>query len=230
MAYDRNPGYGADQAFSEGARRVADFLWENAGKDPSAYPASYLENLRHEYADGKVSMMEFIDRVDLGPDATYEDYCMVVDSLIYADPARFPNVEGTIEIQPSHLQFELDDPDFDFSEFDFAEEIAEEVVAEGPQGGMVGEGVAMESGAPPDPLSDKMELFLKKIISSVYRDGVTSVTDLQGNPPNAANNYLLSEDGKAFSGIFYDAPPDDTAKKFPFQIMDKGDNQWAIKY
>jgi hypothetical protein len=230
MAYDRNPNYGADQTFSEGARRVADFLWENAGKDLSTYPRSYLENLRHEYSDGKVSMLELIDRVDLGPDATYEDYCEVVDLLMYADSSRFSDPSSIVEVQPDHLRFELDDPDFDFSEFDFEEEIVEEAAATvGPQGEVTEEGIAVESTAP-DPLSDKMELFLKKVISSVYRDGVTSVTDLQGNPPNAANNYLLSDDGKSFSGIFYDAPPDEQAKKYPFQILEKGPDQWQIKY
>jgi len=220
MAFDRNPKYGKDQHFSEGARRVADFLWENAGKDLSAYPCSYLENLRHEYSDGKVSMLELIDRVDLGPDATYEDYCEVIDQLLYTDLTKFPNVPATIEIQPSHLQFELDDPEFDFSEFDFAEEVvAEEEIMEEPVSTQV-----------PDPMSAKMEMFLKKVIASVYRDGVTEVTDVQGNPPTAANNYLLNEDGKSFSGIFYDSPPNEQAKQFPFEISEKSDGVWQIKY
>jgi hypothetical protein len=216
MVFDRNPKYGEDQHFSEGARRVADFLWENAGEDLSTYPRSYLENLRHEYSDGKVSMLELIDRVDLGPDATYEDYCMVVDKLLYADPARFTNIPGTVEIQPSHLDFELDDPEFDFSEFDFAEEVVEETLP--------GQAPAQ------DPMSAKMEMFLKKVISSVYQDGVTEVTDVQGNPPTAANNYLLSDDGKSFSGIFYDSPPNEQAKQYPFKISDKGGGQWQIQY
>jgi hypothetical protein len=75
-----------------------------------------------------------------------------------------------------------------------------------------------------------MELFLKKVIASVYRDGVTDVTDAEGNPPTAANNYLLSDDGKSFSGIFYDSPPGEQAKKYPFQIIEKGPDQWQIKY
>ena len=222
MVFDRNPLFGKDQHFSEGALRVAQFLWENAGKDPSTYPRSYLESLRHEYSDGKVSMLELIDRVDLGPEATYEEYCEVVDLLLYADPARFPNVPGTVEIQPSHLDFELEDPEFDFSEFDFAEEIvAEEEVVE--------ESVPGQAPAQ-DPMSAKMETFLKKVISSVYIQGITEVTDAQGNPPTAANDYLLSEDGKSFSGIFYDSPPNEQAKQYPFKIFDKGNGQWQIQY
>jgi hypothetical protein len=220
MVFDRNSQFGEDQHFSEGALRVAQFLWENAGKDPSTYPRSYLDNLRHEYSDGKVSMLDLIDRVDLGPEATYEEYCEVVDMLLYADPARFPNIPGIVEIQPSQLDFELDDPEFDFSEFNFAEEIvAEEEIVEQPVPGQA-----------QDPVSAKMELFLKKVIASVYMDGVTEVTDAQGDPPNSANNYLLSEDGKYFSGIFYDSPPNEQAKKFPFKISNKGGDDWQIEY
>jgi hypothetical protein len=220
MVFDRNPKHGKDQSFSEGARRVADLLWEATGGDVSQIPKTYLENLRQEFSDGKVSMLELIDRVDLGPDATYDDYSEVIELLLYADPARFTNIPATIEIQPSHLQFEIDDIEFDFSEFNFAEEIvAEEEIVEQPA-----------QGQAQDPVSAKMELFLKKVIASVYMDGVTEVTDAQGNPPTAANNYLLSEDGKYFSGIFYDSPPNEQAKKFPFKISNKGGDDWQIEY
>jgi hypothetical protein len=220
MVFDRNPKHGKDQSFSEGARRVADLLWEATGGDVSQIPQSYLENLRHEFSDGRVSMLELIDRVDLGPDATYDDYSEVIELLLYADPARFTNIPATIEIQPSHLQFEIDDIEFDFSEFNFAEEIvAEEEIVEQPVPGQA-----------QDPVSAKMELFLKKVISSVYVQGITEVTDTQGNPPNSANNYLLSEDGTFFSGIFYDSPPNEQARQYPFKISNKGGDDWQIEY
>lgn len=213
MSYDLNPKFGEDQRYSETAREIADLLWETTNGDPSSFPRSYLEYFRHEYADGRVSMLELIDRVDLGPDATYEDYCEVVDLLMEVDPNEYGNPESIVEIQPSHLQYEVD-TDFDFSEFDFSEE------AMAPQEGSVNA----------DPLSNKMELFLKKVISSVYRDGVTAVTDAEGNPPNEANRYLLSPDGSKFEGIFYDSPPNEEARQFPFTIVDKGGENWAIQY
>lgn len=219
MAFDRNPKFGKDQSFSEGARRVTDLLWENTGGDVSRFPQSYLENLRYEFSDGKVSMLELIDRVDLGPEASYDDYCEVVETLLSVDPSQWPDPKSVVEIQPSHLQFEIQ-PEYDFSEFDFAEEIVEEeVVAERPEPTQQG-----------DAMSEKMEMFFKKVISSVYLDGVTEVTDAEGNPPNSSNNYLLSEDGKTFSGIFYDSPPNDKAKQFPFQIVEKGEGSWQIQY
>jgi len=75
-----------------------------------------------------------------------------------------------------------------------------------------------------------MELFFKKVISSVYLDGVTAVTDQEGNPPNQANNYLMAPDGKSFSGVFYDSAPNQQSKSFPFSITESSDGQWGIKY
>lgn len=229
MAYDRNPKFGEDRAFADGAKRVADLLWETTGGDTSSFPKSYLENLRHEYAEGTISMLEVIDRVDLGPNATYEDYCEVVEALLEKDPSLWPeNLDDVVEVVPGHLLYEVES-DFDFSEFDFAEEVVEEEVAKtGPQGTVVEKGVATEQTA--DPLSEKMELFFKKVISSVYLDGVTEVTDAQGNPPTTANNYLMAPDGKSFSGIFYDSPPNDKAKQFPFVISENQQGTWQIKY
>ena len=213
MVLDRNPKFSENTYFDISARKVTDLLWETTGGDPSKFPVSYLETLRHDYSDGKVSMLELMDRIDLGENATYEDYCEVVDKLICVDSSAWPNPSSITEVQTSKLLYEIE-PEFNFSEFDFADEVIEEEVA-------VGE---------VDTMSDKMETFLKKVISSVYLDGVTEVTDVEGNPPNSQNNYLLSEDGKTFQGIFYDSPPNESAKKFPFQITEGADNQWSIKY
>ena len=230
---DRNPKFGKDQSFAEGARRVTDLLWETTNGEVTAFPKSYLENLRYAFSDGNVSMLELIDRVDLGPNATYDEYCEVVDMLLSVDPERWPEPDKVLEIQPSHLQFEIE-PDYDFSEFDFADEITEEaMVAESPEGAVEEEAVSETPPAPTqqgDAMSEKMETFFKKVIASVYLDGVTEVTDPQGNPPNMANNYLLAEDGKSFSGVFYDSPPNEQAKKFPFTITEKSDGKWQISY
>ena len=229
MSFDRNPSFGKDQAFAESARRVADMLWENTGGDLSAFPKSYLENLRHEFSDGRLSMLELIDRVDLGPDATYDDYCEAVDALMAVDYDEWPHPDDVVEVPYGHLIHEIE-PDMDFSEvLDFADEIvAEGMAMETPQGEVVEEGA--EEVQTVDPLSEKMELFFKKVISSVYLDGVTEVTDLQGNPPTVSNNYLMAPDGKSFSGIFYDNVANEQAKKFPFKMTENADGQWQIKY
>jgi hypothetical protein len=213
MVFDRNPQFGKDQSFAEGAVRATDFLWNNTDGDLTSFPKSYLENLRHEFSDGDVSMLELMDRVDLGDNATYEDYCEVRDSLLKVDPARWPNPESVVEIYADDLKYQIQ-PDLDFSEFDFAEEVVEEKIV--PGGG--------------DNLSTKMELFFKKVISSVYLDGVTAVTDQEGNPPNQSNNYLMAPDGKSFSGVFYDSAPNEQSKSFPFSITESSNGKWGIKY
>jgi len=203
MAFDRNPKFGADLSFTEGARRVADLLWENTGGDVTQFPKSYLETLRHDYADGRVSMLELMDRVDLGPEATYEEYCEVFDSLLDVNPNSWPAPESVLAVDKGALLHEVEQ---DFSEF---EEFDEFNFAE-------------------DDMSGKMETFLRKVISSVYLEGVSSVTDEEGDPPNSSNNYLLSDDGKEFSGVFYGS----TAKgkeAFPFTITDNN-GKWSIEY
>lgn len=232
MSFDRNPVFGKDQAFSESARRVMDMLWETTGGDVAAFPKSYLETLRHEFSDGKLSMLEVIDRVDLGPDATYEDYCEVVDALLAVNYNEWPHPDDVVEVPSGHLIYEIDSSQ-DFSEvLDFVEEIVDEgMEMKTPGGEVVEEEEILEEGqSAPDPLSEKMELFFKKVISSVYMDGVTEVTDMRGDPPNAANNYLMAPDGKSFAGIFYDAPPNQQAKKYAFKITEGQNGRWSIKY
>jgi hypothetical protein len=202
MAFDRNPKFGADKAFSESAKRVTNLLWETTGANFSEFPRSYLQNLRHEYSDGRISMLELIDRIDLGPGATYDEYCEVVDALLSVEPSQWPDPDSVLQIQTDKLEFQIEPEFSEFDEMDFAE----------------------------GDMSSKIETFLKKVIASVYLDGVTNVTDSEGNPPNMANNYLLADDGKSFSGIFYDARPGEKAKQFPFQITEKSDGNWQISY
>lgn len=213
MAIDRNPKFGQDQAFTEGAHRVTDFLWNTTGGDLSQFPHSYVETLRHEYMDGKISMLEVIDRIDLGPEATYEEYCEVVDALLSVDPGSWPDADLIVGVPSENLLYEFE-TDLDFSEFAF-EDFAENPPPADPSG---------------DPLSDKMELFFKKVISSIYLEGVTSVTDAQGNPPNKANRYLMSGDGKAFSGIFYDQSPGEKPIQYNFSITEDSNGKWTLRY
>ena len=226
MSFDRNPRFGADASYESSARRVADLLWETTKGDLSAAPKSYLETLRHDFSDGKVSMLELIDRIDLGSDATYEEYCEAIDRLLSVDSSRWPNPDSVQELQLSKLDFEIE-PDFDFSEFDDMFDFADQPSGEAPTQAPPPQGV--QAAPSQDPLSSKMELFFKKVIASVYLDGVTNVTDAEGNPPNEANNYLMSPDGKSFSGKFYDDNMG-KPKEFPFNITEGSDGKWAIKY
>ena len=202
---DKNPSFGKDAQSEANARRVVNMLWEVSGGNLANIPASYLEPLGFEYSDGSVSLLNTLDKVDFSEGVTYEEFSEVVEKLIRVDPSEWPFAESIEEIQVSKLLYEVEEQALEFSEADFD-------FADG------------------DDMSSKIELFLKKVIASVYLDGVTSVTDKDGNPPNEDNNYLLADDGKSFSGIFYDAPPNENAKKFPFKISEKKDGNWQIRY
>lgn len=205
MVMDKNPSFGKDAQYEANARRVANMLWEVSGGNLSNIPSSYLEPLGFEYTDGTISLLNTLDRVDFSEDMSRSEFMEVVEKLIKVNPSDWPFAESIEEIQVSKLLYEIEDQSVEFSEEDFD-------FADG------------------EDMSKKIELFLKKVIASVYLDGVTSVTDKDGNPPNEDNNYLLSEDGKSFAGIFYDAPPNENAKKFPFKISEKKDGNWQIRY
>jgi hypothetical protein len=145
-------------------------------------------------------MLELIDRVDLGPDASYEDYCQVFDALVYTEASEWPDPDLVVSIDPDVLFARLSFEPFD--EFDFVEQ----------------------------DLSGQIETFLKKVISSIYTSGVTSVTDKNGDPPNQKNRYLMSDDGETFSGIFYGPfGKEKTPRAFPFTISEtKG--KWSLTY
>ena len=206
MAMDRNPSFARDDNFENNARKVADMLWEASKGDLASIPNSYVESLSHDYSDGSVSLLHLLNRVSL-TEKTYKEFSEVVEHLIYTQDSDWPDEGNILEIQSEKL---LQDPcgeDISFSELDFDLRFAEN-----------------------SNMSDKIELFLKKVISSVYLDGVSNVTDKDGNPPNASNSYLQSPDGKSFSGKFFDNTDSEKPKKFDFEINKGSKGEWTIKY
>lgn len=201
---DKNPSFGVDKTYEYNAQRVTNLLWETTKGDLSKFPQQYLETLEYEYSDGYISLLPLLNRVELS-DATYEEFSEVVSNLIRVEPDQWPELDSILSIQGDKLLYEVETEPFEFSEWEF-------------------------DFASPGDMSDKMELFLKKVISSVYTDGVTSVTDVEGNPPNARNNYLMAADGKSFSGVFHDAPGEEKEKHFAFVIKEGRGGNWEIKY
>lgn len=203
MTIDSNPSFGGDSKFQSDARRAANILWESTNGNLSSIPYEYLEHLSHRYLDGDVSLLTELGKVTFSEEPSYEEFSEVVEKLIKVKEEEWPSTSSILEVQADKL---LDSPEVfeDFTEtFDFS--------AKG-------------------SMSDKVELFLKKVISSVYRDGVTSVTDKNGNPPNAQNKYLASADGSGFEGIFYDKADPANEKEFPFVIREKKDGNYEIQY
>lgn len=195
--FDTNPKFGADYEYATTAARVAESLWETCGGDVSIIPQYYLDQLAYTYSDGRESLLPALDRLTFGQTPTFDEFSEAVAELIYGSSSVSP--EAVSEIPVSKL---LGEPQgIDFSEFD-SEDFAE------------------------SDLGPKVQTFLKKVISSVYTDGVTRVTDKNGQPPSEENNFLMNEDGTEFSGLFFDAV---SKRKFPFKISEKG-GKWSILY
>lgn len=205
MSLDSNPSFGTDERYRMNAHRAVETLWQATGGDIAKAPVHYLNSLSHKYSDGSVSLLPALGKVEFSEGCSQGEFWEVVDCLIKVNPKEWPDSEFIESIPSGKLLYEIE-PEFDFTESDW-------------------------DFATPGDKSDKVELFLKKVIASVYTDGVTSVTDKDGNPPNARNNYLMSPDGKTFSGIFHDAPPSgENDKHFAFVIREKKDGNWEIRY
>lgn len=79
---------------------------------------------------------------------------------------------------------------------------------------------------PTEPVGDQIQDFLRNVITTVFLDEVVEVTDEEGDWPNEFNNYLLSDDGSNFSGLFLDAD-DET---YSFTLFEQANGSWAMEY
>ena len=79
-----------------------------------------------------------------------------------------------------------------------------------------------------DPSADQMTLemtdFFCQVLSTVVLDGVVSVTDLAGRVASSDNNYLMSEDGTQFAGLYRTAAGDCAE----FEIFEKSNGRWSV--
>jgi hypothetical protein len=73
---------------------------------------------------------------------------------------------------------------------------------------------------------EEVKEMLLTAINSVYTGAeVFEVYDTEGRIPQHCNNYLLSDDGVTFSGVFIDDDDNEVA----FTIVDNN-GSWSIKY
>lgn len=200
MTIDKNPSFGRDTRQKNFAENSALMLWELCKGDMSKVPESYLEALGFEYSDGTVSLLNLLNKVEFSEQPSKAEFLGVVSEMVKVDPEDWPSERTILSIQPD--KFRRESENFSESFLNYAREMS---------------------------MSDKITLFLRRVIASVYLDGVGSVTDSNGNPPGPENNYLRTEDGKGFEGIFYDADEGDE-KSFPFQISEKSDGAYEISY
>lgn len=181
-----------DANYSVDAPKNAFTLLTNV-KKPDAIPAQYLELFKHEYADGDSSYLDILNKVEFGEEKPDEElYKEVITKLAKVKPGNLPPKEDIESIPAEALVDHKKSTEFeDFEDFSEEEDFAMEV-----------------------------ERFLKLVIASVYRPGVTRLEPT----PSADNNYLFDDDKDEFTGSFYD---DDL--HFYFSIFDR-DGTWSISY
>ena len=73
-------------------------------------------------------------------------------------------------------------------------------------------------------MEDFVKDFLIQVLSTKLLDGAVSVTDDDCLPPSNRNNFLLSEDGKKFSGWVTTA----TRNIYQFELIE-GKKGWGVK-
>ena len=74
-------------------------------------------------------------------------------------------------------------------------------------------------------MEDFVKDFLIQVLSTKLLDGAVSVTDDDCLPPSNRNNFLLSEDGKKFSGWVTTG----LRKIYKFELVESKKGKWNLK-
>ena len=74
-------------------------------------------------------------------------------------------------------------------------------------------------------MEDFVKDFLIQTLSTKLLDGAISVTDDDCLPPSERNNFLLSKDGKKFSGWVTTA----TRNIYQFELIEGKRGKWGVK-
>ena len=151
---------------------MARLLWQASEGDPSRIPLNYAEHLNHTYADGDISLVSLIPKVE--DYSELEDYEVdeAIEMLGKVQPGDWPEVEN---IQGISLEMLLRAYDEDASEFSFVEDNLS--------------------------TAEKVEKVLAEVISSVFGDRVSTIRSEKGFFPNPKNKFLQEDDG-TFAGTF----------------------------
>jgi len=161
-----------DAAYQAKYLSMARLLWQASEGDPSRIPLNYAEHLNHTYADGDISLVSLIPKVE--DYSELEDYEVdeAIEMLGKVQPGDWPEVEN---IQGISLEMLLRAYDEDASEFSFVEDNLS--------------------------TAEKVEKVLAEVISSVFGDRVSTIRSEKGFFPNPKNKFLQEDDG-TFAGTF----------------------------
>jgi len=163
----------SDSAYFAQCNPMAHLLLEACGGNAAAIPQHYLDNFHHDFADGDISLVPALSKLDGAVDLSLEELDETLESLQKVDPNHWPAVDVIENIDPYKL--------LNYSE-EF-ENLSENFVED-------------NLGT-----AEKVERVLKGVIESVFGDTVNSIRDPKGKYPSSSNDFLQAEDG-TFMGTF----------------------------
>jgi hypothetical protein len=161
-----------DAAYQAKYLSMARLLWQASEGDPSRIPLNYAEHLNHTYADGDISLVSLLPKVEDYSELEDFEVDEAIEMLGKVQPGDWPEVEN---IQGISLEMLLRAYDEDASEFSFVEDNLS--------------------------TAEKVEKVLAEVISSVFGDRVSTIRSEKGFFPNPKNKFLQEDDG-TFAGTF----------------------------
>jgi hypothetical protein len=162
----------ADAAYTAKYLSMARLLWDCSEGIPQDIPEDYCEHLKHEYADGSISLVSLLSKFDYIESLEDFEVDEAIELLGKVNPNDWPNIE---DIESISLEEVLKVYEEDASGFDFVEDNLS--------------------------TAEKTEKVLIEVISSVFGDKVSTIRSEKGYFANPKNNFLQEEDG-TFAGTF----------------------------
>ncbi len=98
---------------------MARLLWQASEGDPCRIPSNYAEHLNHTYADGDLSLVGLLPKIEDYSELEDFEIEEAIEMLGKVSPGDWPNVEDIEGISAEDLLKVYDE---DVSEFDFVED------------------------------------------------------------------------------------------------------------
>jgi hypothetical protein len=161
-----------DAAYQARYLETARLLWEASQGDPGSIPQDYCEHLAHSYADGDVSLVPLLNRVEDYSELDDFEIEEAIEILGKVNPSDWPDAEDVKGVSMKGL-LELNEENDDSLNF-----------------------VEDNLGT-----AEKVEQVLTEVISSVFGDRVSNIRSEKNFYANPKNKFLQQEDG-TFGGTF----------------------------
>jgi hypothetical protein len=154
---------------------MARLLWQASEGDPCRIPSNYAEHLNHTYADGSISLVSLLPKLEEFSELEDFEVEEAIEMLGKVSPEDWPYIEDIEGVSVEELLRVYDTDATDPEGFNFVE----------------------------DNLStaEKVEKVLIEVISSVFGDKVSTIRSEKGYFANPKNNFLQEDDG-TFAGTF----------------------------